>query len=64
MEPSKKQQQFLSQKVKIINQSSRIKCDDCMNAYIVHYVHCVQKQENPTKETNLAITSSSTKSDH
>lgn len=35
-----------------------------MNVYIVHYVHCVQKQENPIKETNLAITSSSTKSDH
>lgn len=35
-----------------------------MNEYIVHYVHSVQKQENPIKETNLAITSSSTKSDH
>lgn len=52
---------FLAKKVKVIHSSTRMKGEDCMNDYILH---CVQQQEDPVKETNLAITSSSTKSDH
>lgn len=35
-----------------------------MKEFTIHYVYYVQKQENPIKETNLVITSSSTKGDH